>query len=60
MISYGDMLDVVDAETKKNAPATVVQLPKTETKEKPKKEEKEEIEDVIEDGEKEEVEENEN
>lgn len=60
MISYGDMLDVVEAEEKKNAPATVVQLPKTETKENPKKEEKEEIEDVIEDGEKEEVEENEN
>lgn len=52
MISYGDMLDVVETEEKKNAPATVVQLPKTEMKE--------EIEDVIEDGEKEEVEENEN
>lgn len=56
MISYGDMLDVVEAEEKKNAPASDVQIPKTETKENPKKEEKEEIEDVIEDGEKEEVE----
>ena len=61
MISYGDMLDVVETEEKKNAPATVGQMPKTETKEEnAKKEEKEEIEDVIEDGEKEEVAENEN
>lgn len=56
MISYGDMLDVVEAEEKKNAPATVEQMKKAETK----KEEKEEIEDVIEDGDKEEEEENEN
>ena len=34
MISYGDMLDVVEAEEKKNAPTTVVQTAqqKTETK----------------------------
>lgn len=56
MISYGDMLDAVEAEEKKNAPVTVLQMPKSETKEKQKKEE--EIEDVIEDGEKEEEEEN--
>lgn len=53
MISYGDMLDAVEAEEKKNALVTVSQMPKLETKEKAKKEE---IEDVIEDGEKEEEE----
>lgn len=55
MISYGDMLDAVEVEEKKNAPVTVLQMAKSETKEKAKKEE--EIEDVIEDDEKEEVEE---
>lgn len=56
VISYGDMLDVVeDAETKNVPPTTpTVETPKETTKKE------EVIEDVIEDGEKEEVRENEN
>lgn len=49
MISYGDMIDAVDAEEKKNVPTTAVQTAPQKKAEPVKKEEKEEvIEEVIE------------